>query len=126
MLTGIWIWSGHASASIISNFFSLHGFFRISPISFDLSVYFFSSVLWCKYNVILTSISLNGLCVLLHFSLVLPPDILCDAAAKPSPLYHEVLLLLKLFFAPGRTGGCFQLKRQNRVSENFFSDTLYF
>ena len=34
MLTGMWIWSGHASASMISTFFSSQSFRIISPISF--------------------------------------------------------------------------------------------
>ena len=34
MLTSIWIWSAHASASMISTFISLQSFLKISPISF--------------------------------------------------------------------------------------------
>ena len=34
ILTGIWMWSGHASASIISTPFCAHSFLNISPISF--------------------------------------------------------------------------------------------
>ena len=33
MHTSIWIWSGHASASIISTFFCSHSFLSISPMS---------------------------------------------------------------------------------------------
>lgn len=34
ILTSIWMWSGHASASIISTHFCVHSFLNISTISF--------------------------------------------------------------------------------------------
>ena len=98
--------------------------FRLSYFALCLhGEYRFTKRIKCMLNMFCTSVqiqcdthiySLNGLCVLLYFSLELPPDILCDAAAKPSPLYHEVLLLLKLFISPSRTGGCVKLKRQSK------------
>lgn len=47
ILTGIWMWSGHASASIISTPFCAHSFLNISPISFLNCPYI--SFLLCLY-----------------------------------------------------------------------------
>ena len=55
MLTSICIWFGHASASIISTFFSMHSLRKISPISFFIwpyticRLYFGANTMWYSH-----------------------------------------------------------------------------
>ena len=56
ILTNIWISSGHAYASMISNFFLTQFSNDLYYICSSFFVYHFSSVFWCKYYVILVSI----------------------------------------------------------------------
>lgn len=96
-------------------------------IFFQCSIYFFSSVFRCENYVILTPIlewDVLFISLFPSFLSIISSLSFSNAVAKPLLLYLEViifaplfcvvlLLLLKLSFSPGRTGG-FQLLRNKK------------
>ena len=85
MFTSICIWLGLASASIISTFFSLQSFRKISPISFFICpyticrLYFGANTMWYSHLYVECAVLFISFFILLK-----PPVFYSDAVAKPS------------------------------------------
>lgn len=107
-------------------------------IFFQCSIYFFSSVFRCENYVILTPIlewDVLFISLFPSFLSIISSLSFSNAVAKPLLLYLEViifaplfcvllLLLIKLSFSPGRTGG-FQLLRNNKKELSFLTAPIH-
>ena len=108
MLISMWIWSGHASASIISTPFCSHSFRRICPTSFLICPYIASRlylganticywhlhVVCCKLPISFSFIEKTSWCLLLQ---------LADRNVHSTRRFFHYLILFTL---PSIAGGC--------------------
>ena len=119
ILTSIWMWSGHASASIISTPLYSHNFLIILPISDFICPYitclryFGANTIWyLQFHLVCAKLSVSSF----FFNTGIPPLILCDVVGKPSLLYLRRFIFSthrrSLFRATGIARGCLL---QNKV-----------
>ena len=101
ILTNRWIWSGHASPSIISTFISLYRFLMISMMSPAYRLIdHFSAVLRRKYHMVECAV-----CFTSFFTCVKPP---CSFVMRLPNLLDcsmEVSFAKTFLFTPARTSG---------------------
>ena len=124
ILTSIWMWSGHASASIISTPLYSHNFLIILPISDFICPYitclryFGANTIWyLQFHLVCAKLSVSSF----FFNTGIPPLILCDVVGKPSLLYLRRFIFSthrhSLFGATGIARGCLLQSKKGAVKK---------